>query len=102
MDAYTYWHEPSVGEVVWDVGAHAGASTYFFSKMVGETGKVYAFEPDEGNYKYLVRNINLHGLQNVIPVKKALAGQTSTATFNMDGSMSAGLADYVVYADSRL
>jgi FkbM family methyltransferase len=101
MEAYIHWHRPSVGEVVWDVGAHAGASAYFFSQMVGHSGRVYAFEPDEGNYEYLVRNIDLHGLQNVVPVKMALARQTGKAKFNMDGTMSAGLTDYLVYADNE-
>lgn len=101
MDAYTHWHKPASGQIVWDVGAHAGASTYFFSKMVGATGKVIAFEPDEINFQFLLRNIELHDLKNVILVKKALSGRTGVATFNMDGSMSAGLSDYLVYTDKN-
>ena len=44
--------------------------------MVGLTGKVYAFEPDDTNYEFLLRNIELHQLTNVIPVKAALSGKT--------------------------
>lgn len=102
MDAYTHWHTPIAGETVWDVGAHAGASVYFFSLMVGPSGQVYAFEPDDINYQYLKKNIENHRLQNVIPVKKALAGETGTAKFNMDGTLSAGLSDYLVYSNKRL
>jgi FkbM family methyltransferase len=67
--------------------------------MVGPGGKVYAFEPDQTNYDYLVRNIELHKLSNVIPVRKALAGTSGTAEFYMDGTMGAGLTDYVVYSE---
>ena len=67
MDAYTAAYRPQPGDVVWDVGAHAGATSYFFASMVGPTGKVYAFEPDERTHDFLLRNIELHKLENVIP-----------------------------------
>jgi FkbM family methyltransferase len=98
-DAYTHGYTPQPGDIVWDAGAHAGASAYVLAQMVGPTGKVYAFEPDQGNYKYLLQNIELHELNNVIPVKKALSGSTGTAQFCMDGSMSAGLSDYLTYSE---
>lgn len=102
MDAYTYTYKPQPGDIVWDAGAHAGASSYFLAQMVGPSGKVYAFEPDDRNYEYLRKNIELHGLCNVIPVKKALSGSTGTARFCMDGTMSAGLSEYLVYSDKHL
>jgi FkbM family methyltransferase len=101
MDAYTFWHTPQDGEIVWDVGAHAGASSYYFSLMVGPSGKIIAFEPDEVNSEFLLRNIERHKLQNVVPVSKALCGKTGVARFNMDGSMSAGLSDYLLYTDKK-
>jgi len=53
MEAYTAAYTPQPGDVVWDVGAHAGMTSYFLAQMVGPRGKVYAFEPDETNYKFL-------------------------------------------------
>jgi FkbM family methyltransferase len=98
MEAYTSSYLPQPGDVVWDVGAHAGMSAYFLAQMVGPTGEVYAFEPDETNYEYLLRNIEKHELSNVRPVKAALSDKTGTATFCMDGTMSAGLSDSLSYA----
>jgi FkbM family methyltransferase len=97
IEAYTAGYKPRAGDVVWDVGAHAGLTTYFLAQMVGPTGKVYAFEPDEVSYEYLLRNIELHQLLNVTPVKAALSGKTGTATFCMDVTMSAGLSDSLSY-----
>lgn len=97
MEVYTSSYLPQPGDVVWDVGAHAGATTYFLSRVVGPHGKVYAFEPDTTNYEYLKKNIELHGLRNVVPVAKALSGSTGTASFNMDGTMCAGLREYALY-----
>jgi FkbM family methyltransferase len=98
MEAYTAGYSPQPGDVVWDVGAHAGMTAYFLSQMVGPTGKVYAFEPDETNYEFLLRNIEMHQLANVTPVKAALSDQTGTASFCMDGTMSAGLSDSLSYS----
>jgi FkbM family methyltransferase len=99
MDAYTHRYTPKPGDVVWDAGANAGVTTYFLSQAVGSTGKVYAFEPDEQNYNYLLMNIARHNLANVVPVKKALAGMTGSALFQMDGTLSAGIQEYLLYAD---
>jgi FkbM family methyltransferase len=99
MDAYSHDYTPKPGDVVWDAGAHAGASSYFLAQLVGPQGRVYAFEPDDHNYGYLIKNIELHGLKNVIPVKKALSSTTGTAEFIMDGTMCAGLTDCLIYQD---
>ncbi len=101
MDAYTTSYMPQVGDVVWDVGAHAGATSYFFSQMVGSLGKVYAIEPDDLAYEYLLRNIDLHRLDNVVPVKKALASETGAALFSMDGTLGAGLAEFTQCVSER-
>jgi FkbM family methyltransferase len=101
MEAYTAAYTPEPGHVIWDVGAHGGFTSYYFSKMVGPAGKVYAFEPDEHTYAYLLRNIEMHKLDNVVPVKKALAGSSGTALFSMDGSLGAGLTSYTDTADKR-
>ena len=69
--------------------------------MVGPAGRVYAFEPDERTHDYLLRNIELHKLENVIPVKKALAENTGKALFSMDGTLGAGLADFTQCPDKQ-
>ena len=100
FDAYTHWYTPAPGDTVWDAGAHAGVTAYALSKLVGPSGKVIAFEPDAFNYAWLLKNIERHGLTNVVPVQKALAGWTGTAQFQMLGTMAAGLTDYLGYPDS--
>jgi FkbM family methyltransferase len=39
---------------VFDIGAHKGAYLFYMSKIVGKSGKVYAFEPQSILYKYLL------------------------------------------------
>ncbi|MCK4881447.1 MAG: FkbM family methyltransferase, partial [Candidatus Omnitrophica bacterium] len=60
------------GMCVVDVGANLGYHTLQLAKCVGPNGKVYAFEPDPGNYRLLVKNVETNGYHNVIPVQKAV------------------------------
>jgi predicted methyltransferase len=47
------------GMVVIDIGAHVGYYTLLAAKLVGPTGKIYAFEPEPGNNEALNKNIEL-------------------------------------------
>jgi FkbM family methyltransferase len=98
---YTHWYTPQPGDVVWDAGAYSGATTCLLASLVGPTGKVYAFEPDDLNFAYLEKNVAHHGITNVIPVRKALSGTSGTATFFMGGTMASGIRDFVVYSDTK-
>lgn len=92
MDAYFRWYQPMAGDIVFDLGAHAGVSTYFFSKAVGPTGRVYAFEPDPVAWASLCRNIETHRLTNVQAIQKAVAGECGTLAFQAEGSLGSALA----------
>lgn len=67
------------GMTVVDIGANIGYYTLLASRLVGNNGKVFAFEPELENYALLVRNIKLNGYENVIPVKKAVSSRTGKA-----------------------
>ena len=65
--------------IVADVGANIGYYTLLASRLVGEEGKVFAFEPDPHNFDLLCKNVKLNECKNVVPVKKAVfskSGQT--------------------------
>jgi FkbM family methyltransferase len=66
------------GMTIVDIGAHIGYYTLMAAKLVGEKGKVFAFEPDPDNYRLLVKNIEANGYNNVIPVPKAVSNQAGT------------------------
>ncbi|MEN9447850.1 MAG: hypothetical protein RJA25_1140 [Bacteroidota bacterium] len=66
------------GDVVLDIGANIGFYTKILSKLVGENGKVYAFEPDKTNYTYLIKNAG--HLKNVVFFNKAVSDKTGKIT----------------------
>ena len=52
--------------VVFDIGAFKGDTAYFFSKKCSNKARIYAFEPDENNYKILLKIKEKYKLNNVI------------------------------------
>jgi FkbM family methyltransferase len=91
IDGYFRWYRPQAGDLVFDIGAHCGVSTYEFSKLVGGTGRVVAFEPDPVNFSLLIRNIERHKLDNVTPVQSAVAGSRGRAGFSCEETIGSKL-----------
>ena len=69
----------SAGQVFVDVGANFGIYTLPASKIVGETGRVLAFEPSAQSFPLLANNIALNGLTNVRAFPVALAQKKGRA-----------------------
>lgn len=61
------------GWIAIDAGANIGWYTIIMSKMVGNTGKVIAFEPEPLNFRILSKNIKDHNLKNVVTFQIALS-----------------------------
>jgi FkbM family methyltransferase len=66
------------GDTIVDAGANIGYYTVIGSRLVGEKGKVYAFEPDPANFALLEKNARLNGLNNVVLERKALSNRKGT------------------------
>jgi FkbM family methyltransferase len=63
------------GDVVIDVGANVGYYTVLLANKVENTGRVYAFEPDETNFAILKKNIEADKLKNVVLIKAAVGSK---------------------------
>jgi FkbM family methyltransferase len=73
--------EIKTGDIVVDVGAHIGSYTLLFAKLVGPTGKVFAFEPHKDNFALLKKNIEINGYQNIIAENKAISYLSGKSKF---------------------
>jgi FkbM family methyltransferase len=67
------------GVVVADIGAHIGFLTFLMARLVGDTGRVYAFEPAPENVAYLTRNVASNGATNVVVVPVAAGANNGNA-----------------------
>jgi FkbM family methyltransferase len=52
------------GSVVLDIGANLGQMSIYFSKRVGEIGKVYSFDADDYIFRFLQKNLSANNCEN--------------------------------------
>jgi FkbM family methyltransferase len=81
--------------VVLDIGANIGAHCLRFASIVGEKGRVYAFEPTNYAYAKLQKNISLNEFVNIKTFQVALADRnlpqqtiSYRSSWRTDGSFS--------------
>ena len=82
--------EVNSGDVVIDVGANIGYYTLIFAKLVGEKGKIFAFEPDPTNFQLLKKNVEINGFHNVILEQKALSDNSGKMMLSLNNENTAG------------
>lgn len=86
------------GDTIVDIGANLGYYTLLASKIVGDSGKVYAFEPDPTNYKVLSSNIELNGCKNIITEQKAVSDANGKVTLYLD---SKDVGAHTIYKNGK-
>lgn len=64
------------GMTVLDIGANTGYYSLLAANVVGNQGRVYAFEPEPHNFWLLTENIRLNQLTNIIAIQKAISDKT--------------------------
>ncbi len=69
------------GDVVYDIGAHAGYLSMYLSKLVGETGEVFSFEPSHHNRELLARNSLSNKLTNLVILQYAVTDTRGNVRF---------------------
>ena len=69
------------GMNILEAGAHQGYFTVLLSKLVGGTGKVWAFEPSPRERKRLSHNLRTNRRSNVLIDSRALGRRSSSDTF---------------------
>ncbi len=65
------------GDTVWNVGANVGVYTLQLAHMVGDTGRVVAFEPNPRTIAVLRRNVALNGYEDRVLVEPMAVAERS-------------------------
>jgi FkbM family methyltransferase len=73
------------GMTVVDVGANIGIYTGFLAKLVGETGRVYAFEPSPYNFELLTRYTRS---SNVTALQAAVGDKTGEISLYLSDKLN--------------
>ena len=79
------------GMVIYDVGAYVGYTALFFTRAVGQSGKIFAFEPLPANIKRLQRNIAINGEGRVVRlIPMAASSEEGCTRFLVQSSTAMG------------
>jgi FkbM family methyltransferase len=71
------------GETILDIGAHIGLFAVVIGRLVGPTGRVFAFEPTPGTRRVLERTVRLNGCEAWVEVRpEAVSGARGRAEFH--------------------
>jgi FkbM family methyltransferase len=79
------------GMTVFDIGANAGFYTLAFSRLVGDKGHVWAFEPYAENAFNILRHIKLNHIRNVTLLQAAVVKKTGVTGFRVAVNNSMGI-----------
>lgn len=80
----------SPGMHVFDIGANAGFYTLASARLVGPSGRVWAFEPYAENVRNLLRHVELNVLGNVSVVQAAVSSGVGISGFSIARNNSMG------------
>ena len=69
------------GQIMLDIGANMGVYSLTASNIIGDAGKIIAFEPDDDNFKVLKKNILKNEFKNIDPVPYAVSDKEETIFF---------------------
>jgi FkbM family methyltransferase len=78
------------GDVVYDIGANVGFYTLLASNLVGDSGRVVAFEPVKRNLHFLRRHLAINKVINVCVIEAAVSERPGQAKFDESSNPSMG------------
>ncbi|MEY4200096.1 MAG: hypothetical protein RLZZ265_1836 [Verrucomicrobiota bacterium] len=90
------------GMVFFDVGSNVGYYTLLAAPIVGQGGKVHAFEPVSEQHADLRANIERNQLQNVVPERLIVTDRAGTMEINLGAEDNGGTGSVaLVYRADR-
>ncbi|WOV93486.1 MAG: FkbM family methyltransferase [Candidatus Nitrosoabyssus spongiisocia] len=75
-------------DYVLDLGANIGYFTLIMSKLVGDSGKVFSFEPSMDNFEILKKNIKVNNCNNVIIENMAVGNKNGEIKLYLSDNQS--------------
>lgn len=87
---------------VFDIGAHKGGYLYFLLEQLGETGRIFAFEPQTVLYRYLLKLQQLFNWQQVSIEPYAVSDQPGAALLCIPDNHGRSSSPCATIIDSKM
>jgi len=71
------------GDCFVDIGSHVGLYSLEGSRIVGSSGKIFAFEPNPKTFNRLLLNIQLNNTKNIYPMLMAVSNKNGVVTMDL-------------------
>lgn len=78
-------------DMVFDIGSNIGILSAIYSRLTGNNGKVYSFEPVNETFLRLKENLALNRCDNVMPIKIALSDNSGSSEMQIFDESLSGL-----------
>ena len=78
------------GHTVLDIGAHIGYFALIAARLVGNNGRVFAYEPEPENFAILKKNVETNKYNNVCASQFAIAERARTARLFVNPAKAGG------------
>lgn len=88
------------GMDVLDIGAHFGYYSLLAAKKLNGSGRVYAFEPDETNFKLLLKNIRENQMEGKILPYQCAAGEKNEDC-RLYGNLEGDTSDRILFSTGK-
>lgn len=86
--------EPRRGDVVLDAGAFCGECTIEFARMVGDSGHVFALEPDPLSRQMILDNLKKNNVSNVTVLPFVIWNLNEELSFEVAGSCASSIVGF--------
>ena len=87
------------GSVFIDIGANIGAYSLIASKLVGNKGKVYSFEPVKSIHNQLTQNIKQNSITNIVVEKMAIFDKNTTLELYISDNQNMGMSSILHHSN---
>ena len=94
--------ELKIGNMVLDIGANIGLYSLIASKLIGEMGRVYSFEPDIVSFKNLKQNSIENFCKNIILINRAVSSTNGYASLAPSSNKSSRSGYHLIKQEKNL
>lgn len=88
IQEYNKYYKLKPGDIIIDIGGYHGLYSLFSSKIIGDNGLVYCFEPNPDSFRILKENIGHNHIRNIIPINLGLYNKKGSFRFFKKGAGS--------------